>query len=1065
MTITELSIKRPTLVVVVFTVIAVLGLFSYFQLNYELLPKMSIPVVVVQTIYPGASPYEVENNVSKVIEDAVSGIDKIDAVSSRSFESMSLVIIEFKQDADIDNVVQDASRKVNAILSQLPTDAKAPTVSKIAFDEIPVLRMGVTSQMNSREFFQFLKDRVQPRISKIAGVAQVSLTGGEEREIKVNMDAKKVQAYGMSVLQVVQAVRSANMDFPTGKIKDADAQFTVRIAGKFKSIEDLRDLVVGHSRQNGDIRLRDIAEVQDGIKEYEQMNRVNGLTSVGIQVVKQSDANAVSVSKLVRAELLNIQAEYKDQGILFDIAQDSSTFTLDSANAVKKDLMLAIMMVAIVMLLFLHSIRNSLIVLVAIPSSLIATFVFMYAMGFSMNLMTLLGLSLVIGILVDDSIVVLENIYHHIEKGEESRTAALRGRNEIGLAAISITMVDVVVFLPLSLVSGIVGQIMRQYALVVVGATLMSLFVSFTVTPTLASRFAKLERLTDRTLLGRFALAFERFYHRFSDFYQTVLKWSLVNKGKVALTATGVFILALLIPAFGFIGNEFMPQSDRGEFGVSVELMPGNSVEQTNQTALQIERMLSQMPEVKMVFTSVGAQESGSLTLSSNNLVQFNVALIPKENRKKTTSEVGEEIKTKVRQIPGAKVYVNPIGIFGSADQAAIQIGISGTENKLIMQAADQVKSVLNSVQGTTDVRLSSETGKPEMQIEIDRAKLAQLGLSVADVGTTLRVALTGDDESKYRDGTNEYDIRIQFDEYNRSRTESIGSMTFMNNRGQLIELKQFANVFLSSGPTKLERRDRIGVVYVNGQTLGRPTGTIMQEFKDKIAGVQLPAGISLSYLGMEKMRGDSFIDLFLAMLIGILFVYLIMVALYDSYVYPFVVLFAIPLAMVGAMIALAVSGKSLSIFTILGIIMLIGLVTKNAILLVDRTNQTRLEQGLSVYDALLEAAKSRLRPILMTTFTMVFGMTPIALSTAAGSEWKSGLAMAIIGGLLSSLFLTLIVVPVVYMKVDEWKEKVPAFFKKPSSLFKKKRNGIGADLQSVPEFVKRTKSSAKIIN
>ncbi|MGD1044769.1 MAG: efflux RND transporter permease subunit [Bacteroidota bacterium] len=1042
MTITELSIKRPTLVVVIFTVIAVLGIFGYLQLNYELLPKMSIPVVVVQTIYPGASPYEVENNVSKVIEDAVSGIDKIDAVSSRSYESMSLVIIEFKQDANIDFAVQDASRKVNAILANLPTDAKTPTVSKIAFDEIPVLKMGVTSQMDSREFFQFLKDRVQPRISKIAGVAQVSLTGGEEREIKVNMDANKVRAYDMSIMQVVQAVRSANMDFPTGKIKDKDAQFVVRIAGKFKSIEDLRDLIVGRSRQGGDIRLRDIAEVQDGIKEYEQMNRVNGKTSVGIQVVKQSDANAVSVSELVRKELQKIQAEYKDQGISFDIAQDSSTFTIDSANAVKKDLMLAILMVAIVMLLFLHSIRNSLIVLVAIPCSLIATFIFMYAFGFSMNIMTLLGLSLVIGILVDDSIVVLENIYHHIEKGEESRTAALRGRNEIGLAALSITMVDVVVFLPLSLVTGIVGQIMRQYALVVVGATLMSLFVSFTVTPTLASRFAKLERLTDRTLLGRFALAFEGFYHRFSDFYQKMLKWSLVNKGKVGMGATVIFILALLIPAFGLIGNEFMPQTDRGEFGVSVEFMPGYSVEQTNQAGLQIEKMLSQMPEIKKVFTGVGAQESGSLTLSSNNLVQFNVALIPKENRKKTTLQVGEEIKAKVRQIPGAKVYVNPIGIFGSSDQSAIQIGVNGTDYKLIAQAADQVKNVLSSVEGTTDVRLSSESGKPEMQISIDRAKLAQLGLSVADVGTTLRVALTGDDESKYRDGTNEYDIRIQFDEYNRSRTESIGNITFMNNRGQLIELKQFADVFMTSGPTKLERRDRISMVYVNAQTLGRATGTIMQDFKAKIASVQLPTGITISYLGMEKMRGDSFINLFLALLTGILFVYLIMVALYDSYVYPFVVLFAIPMAIVGAMIALAVTGKSLSIFTILGVIMLVGLVTKNAILLVDRTIQTRLEQGLSVHDALLEAAKSRLRPILMTTFTMIFGMTPIALSVSSGSEFKSGLAWAIIGGLTSSLFLTLIIVPVVYMKVDEWKEKIPALFKKPSSIFKRSRNG-----------------------
>jgi HAE1 family hydrophobic/amphiphilic exporter-1 len=984
----------------------------------------------------------VENNVSKVIEDAVSGIDKIDNVRSMSFEGMSLVIIEFKQDAVIDYVVQDASRKINAVLAQLPTDAKQPTVSKIAFDEIPVLRMGVTSKMNSRDFYQFLKDRVQPRISKISGVAQVALTGGEEREIKVNVDAGKLRSYGLSIMQVVGSVRSANMDFPTGKIKDSDAQFVVRVAGKFKSIEDMRELVVGISRQGGDIHLGDIAEVQDGMKDYEQMNRVNGIASVGIQVVKQSDANTVSVSKLVREELKKIQDDYTKEGISFDIAQDGSTFTLDAANAVQRDLLLAIFMVAIVMLLFLHSIRNSIIVLVAIPASLITTFVFMYAMDFSLNLMTLLGMSLVIGILVDDSIVVLENIYHHLEKGEEPRAAALRGRNEIGFAALSITLVDVVVFLPLSLVSGIVGQILRQYALVVVGSTLTSLFVSFTITPTLASRFAKLERLTNRTLIGKFALAFERYYRKFSEYYHTVLKWALVNKAKIALATSGIFVLSLLFPAFGLIGNEFMPQSDRGEFGVSVELEPGSSVEQTNQVALQIEHIFSQMPEIKKVFSSVGSQESGSLSLSSNNLTQFNIALVPKELRNKSTTEVGEEIRTKLREIPGVKVYINPIGLFGSADQAAIQIAINGTDTKQILRAAELVKNTMAEVQGTTDIRLSSEAGKPEMQVDIDRAKMAQLGLSVADVGSTLRVALTGDDESKYRDGNNEYTIRVQFDEANRSRTGDIGSITFMNNRGQQIELKQFANVYLSSGPTRLERRDRIGVLYVNAQTLGRPTGTIMQEFKDKIAKVQLPQEVSLSYIGMEKMRGEGFASLGLAMLTGILFIYLIMVALYDSYVYPFVVLFSIPLAMVGAMIALAISGKALSIFTILGIIMLTGLVAKNAILLVDRTNQTRLEQGLSVYEALLEAAQSRLRPILMTTLTMIFGMLPIALSTASGSEWKSGLAWALIGGLTSSLFLTLLVVPVVYMKVDEWKEKVPAFFKKPSLMFKRSRNG-----------------------
>jgi HAE1 family hydrophobic/amphiphilic exporter-1 len=1052
MTLTELSIKRPTLVVVTFTVLTVLGIFSYFQLKYELLPKMSIPVVTITTVYPGASPYEVENNVSKVIEDAVSGIDKIDNVRSTSFEGMSLVIIEFKQDANIDNVVQDASRKVNAVLSQLPTDAKQPTVSKIAFDEIPVLRMGVTSSMDSREFYQFMKDRIQPRLSKIAGVAQVALTGGDEREIRVNLDANKVRAYGLSILQIMQAIRNANMDFPTGNIKDADAQFVVRIAGKFKSIEDLRQLSVGRSRQGGDIHLADIAEVQDGRKDYTQINRVNGITSIGIQVVKQSDANAVSVSQLVRAELAKIQKEFEKQGIVFKIAEDSSTFTLESANAVKADLLRAVIMVAIVMLLFLHSIRNSLIVLVAIPASLITTFGFMYAMDFSMNVMTLLGMSLVIGILVDDSIVVLENIYHHLEKGEEQRAAALRGRNEIGFAALSITMVDVVVFLPLSLVSGIVGQIIRQFALVIVGSTLTSLFVSFTITPTLASRFAKLERLSDRTLFGKFALAFERSYHSFSDFYQKLLKWALVNKAKVALATTGLFVLSLLFPAFGLIGNEFMPQTDRGEFGVAIELPPGASIEQNNQTTLQIERIFAKIPEIEKVFTGVGSQESGSLSLSSDNLTQLNVTLVAKELRKKTTTDVGEEIKSKLKELPGVKVYVNPIGIFGSANQASIQIAVNGTDFGALTKAADQVQNVLKSIPGTTDVRLSSETGKPEMHIEIDRAKMAQLGLSVADVGTTLRVALTGDDQSKYRDGSNEYDIRIQFDEFNRAHTDDLGSMAFMNSRGQQVELKQFASIYQSSGPTKLERRDRINNIYVNGETLGRPTGTIMEDFRKKIAGVQLPQGVTLSYLGMEKMRGEGFADLFWAMGIGILFIYLIMVALYDSYVYPFVVLFSLPLAMVGAMVALAAAGKSLSIFTMLGIIMLMGLVAKNAILLVDRTNQTRLEQGLTVYEALLEAAKSRMRPILMTTLTMIFGMLPIALSTAEGAEWKSGLAWALIGGLTSSLFLTLIVVPVVYMKVDEWKEKIPAFFKKPSDILKRRRNGSSVE-NSIPEL------------
>jgi HAE1 family hydrophobic/amphiphilic exporter-1 len=1056
MTITELSIKRPSIVVVIFSVLGVLGLFSYSLLNYELLPKMSPPVITISTIYPGASPYEVENNITKTIEDAVSGLDKIDAIRSTSFEGMSLIIVEFKQSAKTDIVLQDASRKVGEIVATLPAGSKPPTLSKIAIDEIPVLRMGVTSGMDSREFFQFMKDRVQPRISKVPGVAQVLLSGGEEREIKVNLDANKLRNYGLSLLQVTQGIKNANLDFPTGKIKDSDGQFIVRVAGKFSSIEDLRNLVVARSRQGGDVRLGDVAEVQDGVKDYTQLNRVNGVSSVGIQLLKQTDANAVNVSALVRAELIKIQDEFKEQGILFDIAQDSSTFTLDAANAVKFDLFLAIVMVAIVMLLFLHSFRNSLIVLIAIPSSIISTFVFMYAMGFTLNLMTLLGLSLVIGILVDDSIVVLENIYHHLEKGEEQRAAALRGRNEIGFAALSITLVDVVVFLPLSLVGGIVGNIMREFALVIVGSTLMSLFVSFTITPLLASRFAKVERLTDRTLLGRFALGFEKQYHRFQEHYLRLLRWSLGHKRWVGFIAIVLFFGSFTLPALGLIGVEFFAHTDRGEFSVTVELPPGANIEQTNQVSLDVERILAQMPEVKKVFTTVGVSADGFIGTSSNNVVQLNVALVPKTRRNKSTTQVGLDIKEKIHEIPGLNVYVSPIGIFGAADQAPIQIAVTGTQMEKVQMGAEIVKNALENVEGTADVRLSSESGKPEMQIDIDRAKMAQLGLSVAEVGAALRIALAGDDESKFRDGNNEYDIRIRLDEFDRSQTNDLGGISLMNNRGQQIELKQFANIYQSAGPSKLQRQDRISVLYVNSQAVDRPSGTIVQDFRKELAKTKLPDGISLVYLGQEKNQSEGFGSMGLAMLAGILFVYLIMVALYDSYVYPFVVLFSIPMAIIGAFGALAITGKALSIFSMLGFIMLIGLVAKNAILLVDRTNQMKLENGLSTYEALMEAGQSRLRPILMTTLTMIFGMLPIALSQSAGGEWKTGLAWVLVGGLTSSMFLTLLLVPVVYMKVDEWKARIPAFFKKPSGVFArfKKQNRFPNGVPVNGEFI-----------
>lgn len=1022
MSITRLLVQRSTLVVVLFAVLAVFGIYGYTQMRYELLPKFSAPVITITTAYPGASPNEVENSVTKLIEEAVSGLDKVDAITATSTEGASFIAVEFKQNTDVNIALQDAQRKVDAIIPQLPADAKKPVLSKIALDEIPVLRMGLTSKMPETEFYTFVTEKLQPRLARIPGVAQIVLIGGEQREIKINLNAEKLKAYGLSILQVANAVKNANLDFPTGRVKDTDGQFVVRLAGKFSSLDEIRNLVVGRSKQGGEIRLSDIAEVEDGRKEPTNINRINGKSSIGMLVNKQADANAVEVSKLVRSEVEKIEKEYADKGVKFDIAQDGSTFTLDAAHAVQEDLALAVLLVALVMLVFLHSLRNSFIVMIAIPCSLISTVGVMHFLDYTFNLMSLLALSLAVGIWVDDSIVVLENIYRRLELGDDKVTAAVRGRDEIGFTALAITLVDVVVFVPLALTGGIIGNIMRQFSIVMAVSTLFSLLVSFTVTPVLASRISKLEHLTKDTLMGRFGLWFEGLFKRFTNRYIEILKWSLQNRWKVFGSAFLMLIASCSLFPLGFIGGEFIAQADRGEFSVALELAPGTKLEETNALSQKIEQMLMEIPEVEKVSANVGASSDGFVTASSSNLVDISVKLLPKEEREKqgmrSTTDVKLYVKQMTQNIPGAKVRVNDISIFGTANQTPIQLVVSGPDLDSVKKGAIHLKEILKATKGATDVRLSAEDGNPETRIEIDRDKLAFFGLSMAEVGAVLRIALAGDNDAKYREGDTEYDIRIQLDEFDRSSTENIENLAFVNQRGQVVELKQFATVYQTTGPTKLQRRDRNYAIVVYAQLAGRSLTSVWQDAQKKLAENPMPAGVSIAPLGDLKNQQEGFGSLALALVAGLIFVYLIMVALYNSYKYPLVVLFSIPLAVIGALLAIALAGKNMSIFTMLGMIMLLGLVSKNAILLVDFANRAKAE-GLNTIEALVEAGRERLRPILMTTLTMIFGMMPIALSGAAGAEWKTGLAWALIGGLTSSMFLTLVIVPIVYYWFD----------------------------------------------
>lgn len=1024
MTVTEVAIRRPLLITVIFTALILFGFLSYKQLNYNLLPKFEANVIMVQTTYRGASPEEVQNTLTKPIEDAVNAIEGVDQIASTSQEGVSAITITLKSGTDVNIAQRDAERRIDRIRALLPDDADDPVVSRFSTDEIPVLRLSISSDLGPGELYELLDKRVAPMVSNVSGVGSVTLIGAQQREIKVVMDNDKLKAYGLSAAQVAQAVAANSSTFPAGNVESNADRLSINLDARATTVDDLRLTVVRENTDGSRILLQDVASVTDGLTEPTTFNRINGRPGVGMQIVKQSDANAVEVSRGVKQRLAQLKDELADTGFDYSIAIDQSTYTLSSANAVMFDLSLAVVIVGSVMLLFLHSLRSSLFVLVALPSAMIPTFIAMYMLGFSLNLMTLMALSLVVGILVDDSIVVLENIYRHLEMGKTRWSAALEGRNEIGFTAMAITLVDVVVFLPLSMAGGLIGNILREFALVVVISTLMSLVVAFTLTPLLASRWGKLEHLTKDTLWGRFALAFEQALTDLQNWYGRVLEKALHRKRYVILVVVTLIIGSIALVPTGFIGATFMAQGDRGEFVVQLEAAPQTALHVTDQLTQQAERIILAHPEVVDAFTNVGTQSgqmgSGSAT---SNISEITVKLVPKKERSISSEAFGTMLRDELSQIPGLKVVVAQASFTGSAT-SPIQIAVKGTDMDSLWKAARLVKAVTERTPGTDYVQYSTKSPKPEVRIRLDQDRMAQLGFTSNDVGMAVQTAFRGNDLYKFKERGEEYPINVRLDKSDRQDVESVRALMITNTRGATVRLDQLADVYETVGSSVLQRTDRLNSITINSAAVGRPSGTIVAEIQEQLAKDPLPAGVTVQYLGDAKNQGEAFGSLGLALGLGILLVYLIMVALYENALYPFVVMFSIPVALVGAFLALALTMEPLSVFAIVGLIMLLGLVSKNGILIVDFANHLRAE-GLGLVEALVEAGRERLRPILMTTVAMIFGMMPIAMATGDGAEVKNGMAWVIIGGLSSSLILTLFIVPTMYYIMTRLMERV----------------------------------------
>ncbi|MCE5199949.1 MAG: efflux RND transporter permease subunit [Armatimonadota bacterium] len=1123
MWLTNVSIRRPIFIIMFVLALIVLGIQSKNKMPTELNPKIDFPYVTVLTVYAGAGPNEIETLVSEPVEKAVMSIGNLRNVTSSSQDGVSSVVLEFELGTNIDAAAADVRDKVSAIKADLPDDVEEPTILKVDIASDPVMTIGLAGPISAKEMRILADDVVTDRLAKVGGVASVNVTGGEEREISVAVDKDRLQAYGVGMDTVVNAIRAANLNVPAGSIKEDTRDYAVRTVGEFKSADELKQvrmIVAGkNNAPDSIIRLGDIATIKDTVAEPDYLSRINGQQSVVITIQKQSDANTVAVADGVKKQLEEMKPLLPN-GVHPIIANDQSTYVKNSLEDVNKSLYEGILLVVVIVFLFLHTARATFIVAIAIPTSIVATFLPIGSFGFTLNTMVLLALSLVVGILVDDSIVVLENIERHLRLRENPEEAALNGRSEIGLAAIAITFVDIVVFVPIAFMGGIVGQFFRQFGLTVVVATAFSLFMSFTLTPMLASRWMKSEEDKDRddeamrqrvaegagtvkdeidTRIGKLFGILERFLSSLDRKYLGVLEWALHNRfftlvigfvslitvfamvmpgsvilGKpspprilIALIALGLSATAAAIDSkskktaigFGVImaaiamtiylpfGFTMFPVTDQGAITITVRAPAGTSLKATDAITRKIEKILLTLPELKPVkhkvhgkmeteqgyiMSFVGTASSGGHfggASIGSQYARIDVKLVPKGLRPRGVQEVIDWIAQQTAQVPGAEQITVASGS-GMGGSASITQEVQGQNMDDILLQANKLADIMRKTPGAIDVDVSYKAGRPERRIIVDRTRAAEYGMSVAQVATAARTAIDGDDSAKLRDGGTEYPIMVRFAQVDRNKSSDVENLIVGRRDGSPVYLRDVAHVQYDFSPTKIDRKNRQRVVYVTANLAsGAQLGNVEQQIKNTYAASPKVPGTTVASGGIGKIMMESFGYMFSALLLAVVLVYMLMGALFESFLTPFVIMFTLPMAMVGALLSLLLTGNPMSMVAMIGIIMLMGLVTKNAILLVDYTNTLR-SRGLNRHDALLEAGPTRLRPILMTTLAMIGGMTPTAIAISEGSESRSPMAIAVIGGLILSTMLTLIVIPVTYTVVDDaWHGLLKRFF------------------------------------
>ncbi len=1018
MKLADVSIDRPVFATMMILALIVLGLFSYMKLNIDQFPDVDFPYVTATTVLPGAGPEQIETDVTKKIEDAVNTIAGVDHIQSISQEGVSIVIIQFKLEVKGQQAAQDVREKIAAIRSDLPADIEDPVIQRLDPASTPIFTLTVSGEQSPKDITTFTKNVIKKRLETVSGVGRVDLIGGAEREIHVTVDAARLQAYNLSIQDVIQSVAAANVEIPAGNLEQGSRQILLRTMGKYTSVGDFAKVVVA-TPGGKVVHLSEVATVEDGIEEQKSLSRVNGMPAVGLSILRQSGSNTVRVADAIQKQIAKIRSELPPDMHL-TIARDNSTFIRESVNDVIFDILYGGLFAVIVVYLFLANIRSTLISAIALPTSIIASFIIMFALNFTLNTMTLLALSLAVGLLIDDAIVVIENIYRHMQDGETPMEAAKAATSEIGLAVMATTFTIVAVFIPVAFMPGIVGRFFYEFGITVSVSVLVSLFVAFTLTPMLSSRWLteKDEELTNEgNIIRRGLYWFNHAFTVLSQKYRDAIRWSLGHRAAVVLGSIGIFLFSFFL--IRFLGTSFFPAMDQSEFNVVVTAAPGSSLAQTSNLCLSAEKVLRTFPEVTTTLTTIGA---GNDPVTKGTIL---VKLVKKAERRKGVEQIMDEARREISRTAGANFGFQVSGGMGGNQKAAI-MSVRGENLATLRDIAGQVEYVFRTTPGAADVENSLETSKPEVRLNIDREKASDLGINVGLIATSARAMVDGYVATKFQEGEEQYDVRVRLNKTDRSSLENVRAMTIKSTKdagnGQkfLIPLGSVADIQQASGPSKINRFDRQREIRIDANLNGRLLGEVLGDVQARIKQAGLPSGYSVSVVGMGEMQAESFGNILLSLGLAIVFVYIVLASQFESFRYPFAIMLALPMSLIGAIVALILFNSALSVMSLIGIIMLMGLVTKNGILLVDFANVLR-DRGHERSEALIMAGATRLRPILMTTFAMIFGMMPVALAFGEGSELRSPMGQAVIGGLITSTLLTLFVVPVVYSILDDF--------------------------------------------